>query len=48
MDAAVAKLNDRTVKVRQVGAGVEWSTWLLTQDLTDRWGGLNYNGAMMR
>ena len=36
-----ADMDDAAIKVRPVGGGEEWATWNISQDLTDRWGGIN-------
>ncbi len=42
-DAIVVQ--DGVVRVREINAFDRWSTWHMTQNLTDRWGDLNYNGT---
>lgn len=36
---------DPVVRVRPVGQSEEWGKWNITQNLTDRWGELNYHDA---
>lgn len=33
------------IQVREAGNNGEWSTWHISQNLTDRWGGFNYHNA---
>ena len=36
---------DPAIQVREAGNNGEWSTWHISQNLTDRWGGFNYHNA---
>lgn len=36
-----ANMDDPAVKVHPVAVTEEWATWNISQDLTDRWGGIN-------
>lgn len=41
LDIPVAAIHDPEIKVRLIGKPNEWTTWNISQNLTDRWGDIN-------
>lgn len=42
---AIENVPDPVIKVREVGQAQEWVEWHISQNLTDRWGDLNFHNA---